>query len=463
MSVPFYKKALPLQSKKWAKKYTRFSARDDAERKYATLRVSERRNCAVENGVLRAGLGLKAFTLLNGGVLQMITQNANPQAFFRFRNKTQQEEIGCLTKTGDFYIYRDNKWVWRKQFKAAMHAFVMQDSQGGDTIAFLGDAGYTIYSAADDLIINCLTTPFLPVGCFVQGRVFGAVALNEVAYFSAFDFVNTTADNQNVGKIRLPESAGEIVAMVGLQDRVAVFCAYSIFVIQVRGNGGDFVVEKVLFDGSRIFGESVCLLKQQGGKIAFLTENGVYLLQGESVKKLGLDIEIIPKRVGQVCDQGVADGKYVLKYVDEKAGERCVVIDVESESGYTCFLPDVFCDVDGNAACVQGTFLQLFTKGGSFPSGETAQVKWYLDGDAIGKKTLKSITLAGKGEALIRVAHSTLSPAFESDLIAGAAMMKLNVQGETFAIACTMSPGSEIRACRAEFCALKNDILGVKK
>lgn len=460
MSVAFVKKVFAPRVKKWVKKYTRFSVRDGAEHQWATLRVVERKNCAVENGLVRAGLGVRPFTLKDGTPVSNVAKNAEPQTFFWFLDDTNKQRLAGLTKTGTFYIYGTNGWALRAQFTAAMHAFPVRN-QSGDFVAFVGGAGYATYFGKSGDLTFYSREAFLPIGCSTQGRVFCATAENEIAYFAAFDVSNVTADGENVGRIRLPSSAGEIVAMVGLNDRVVVFCERGIFIVKVQGNGDDFVIESVLFDGGTIFGKSVSHIKEQGDKIAFLTENGVYLFQNASVKKLDLDMEILPKRVGQVCDQGVADGKYVLAYLDQDGEEKCAVIDVENGNAYACFTVNGFCNVEGTAACVKHLSVCLFSKDGDFPAGQSAEVKFYSDGDVIGKKTLKNITLYGKGKVDMTVASAYATKVFALDLTSGKQTVKIDVQGEDFDVVCQMPTGSELRGCRMEFCKSKGGFLGV--
>ncbi len=462
MNVAFVKRALAPRVKKWVKKYTRFSTRESAKQQSAALRADEYKNCAIENGVVRAGLGLKAFTLEDGTTVSNVAKNAVPQAFFWFSDDANAQRLAGLTKTGAFYIYGASGWALRAQFATPMHAFPVRN-QAGDFVAFVGGAGYaTYFGKSGDLTFHSREA-FLPIGCSVQGRVFCATAENEIAYFAAYDVSNVTADGENVGRIRLPQAAGEIVATVGFYDQVIVFCARGIFIVKVQGNGDDFVVKKVPFDGGKIFGNSVCHLKEQGDTIAFLTENGVYRFDNSGVKKMDLGMEIVPKRVGQVCDQGVADGKYVLTYLAQDGEEKCAVIDVGNEIGYACFPVDNFCDVDGTAACVQRLSLQLFSKDGSFPTGQSAQVKFYVDGDVIGKKTLKNVTLYGKGKVDMTVASAYATKVFAVDLTSGKHSVKVDVQGEEFAVVCQMPTGSEIWSCRMEFCKNKGGFLGVEK
>lgn len=462
MSVAFVKKPLAPRVKKWVKKYTRFSARDGAEHQWATLRVDGRKNCAVENGVVRAGLGVKPFTLENGTFVPNVSKNAVTQTLFWFLDDTNTQRLAGLTKAGTFYIYGASGWALRAQFSAPMHAFSVR-SQAGDYVVFVGGAGYaTYFGKSGDLTFHSREA-FLPIGCSVQGRVFCATAENEMAYFAAFDVSDVTADCDSVGRIRLPQSAGEIVAMVGFYDRLVVFCKHGIFTVKVQGSGDDFVVEKVPFDGGEIFGDSVCYIQEQGEKVAFLTENGVYLFHHSSVKKLDLDIEILPKRAGQVCDQGVADGKYVLTYIDRDGEEKCVVIDVENEISYACFPVNGFFDVDGRAACVEDFNVQLFSKDGDFPTGQSAEARFNSDGDVIGKKTLKTITLYGKGKVDMTVASAYATKVFALDLTHGKQSVKVDVQGEEFDLVCQMPTGSEIRSCRMEFCKSKDGFLGVKE
>jgi hypothetical protein len=267
-------------------------------------------------------------------------------------------------------------------------------------------------------------------GCVYRHRLFLAVKPFRILYSKPGEPDEFSEALDESGEIFHFGGKGDtVVAMETLGECIYLFTGHGIARLHVKGAAREFVLEEVAYAGGEIFGDSV---GKFGDRICFLASDGVYLLDGNRVKKGYEKLPIFPKGVGQVCEYGVFEGKYLLRYVDVE-GEQTLVLHSDGENGYVTFPMQGLCSLEGEAIFQnQGDFCYL-DQNGVLPNAETA-IFTSEKLDFGGRVALREICLTGKGSVTVCVTADGVQESVTMELAGGKTRAKLRCFGEEFTI-----------------------------
>jgi hypothetical protein len=319
---------------------------------------------------------------------------------------------------------------------------------------FIGEVG--AYECVDGAVVALQGSEsgFSNLACASKDRVYVVVKPHSIAYSAPLhpdDFSSTAEEG---GKIAFPCAKGEIVAIAPHGKGLAIFYEYGIAVLETEGSARNFVWRTVSYGGGKIVTDSACNAGVGGEKTFFLAEDGVYALDGESVRKVELDLSIKPKGTGQVCNQAVYGGKYYATYEDEAKGRVGVTIDTQSEKGCVSFATRALCNCGGLAlAMTEGRFVQVMG-GGELPSEANVRVRFENTGLPAGRKLLRTVAVQGEGEVRLTISDGKRERSFTLLLSIGQTRAKVRLYGERFSIECQMQSGAKVREIALEWCAL---------
>lgn len=452
--LAFVKKPFRINAIKKTVKYGAFDIQPTVED--GTLFASESRYCDCSGGVLKSGLGLEPKLTEEENAFWVNPELDLPKQFFVLpfldENGLGAEELGYVTEAGEVYIFSENMRLFIKAaaLGGRVTTVLAYDNNQGISILFFGEKGAFRY-AKGEMVTPIVYDIFLPIACALEGRVFAAQKGGVIVYFSPYYFKSFTRDIDGAGRVRMPEEAGEIVGLVALDGYAYAFCEFGIFRLEVRGSARDFVIQRIAYQGGRIFEGSVCVSAEDGKKIFFLTENGVCRLLGESVKTLGLPAGLTEKSTGQVCDQAMVDGKYYCSFLDMDGEKKAVIVDAKTEKAYQGFVAQAITSVRGGTLCLADEIVQYVRSVGVLPSGEAYSfIVKDVDFNEVGAKTLKTLKLVGEGGLTLEVDNGHEMKRFSARFVNGRWAMNVRLKGERFTLKFKLAFGTAIKELRAE-------------
>lgn len=448
-------KALEIAVEKQTLQYDGFAFEGDKRAaKKKNLLYGAGKNCAVKNAALEHGVGIQAF-MVNGNELRVLDAEYLPYQFFYVWEKKDGGKYvatpAYTTRNGDFYILREGVyWEHMRTFGASTYAFTTFGEDGALQTALVGAAGMYSYSSEEGLQSSVLDRT-TRAGCSFMGRTFCAVAPSTLVFSSPFaprDFSNSLNGGGTIG---LLSDKGEVVALVPLEDKIYIFQEFGICVLTPAGAAREFVIQTIDYAGGRILEGGVGACAVEGAKAFFLAEDGVYEFDGKRVKKTCENLEVLPKRGGQVCVHAVFEGKYYVRFLDDKNEERLLVLDGASGEGYYAFVPTVLGSHADGVACVCGVMVYRLREGKRLPENEVA--RFAVRGLEFGKrgvKCLERLTFYGCGNASITVGNGKKSKRFFVELAEGGKVVKPFLRGRRFSLEIELEIGAKITGVAAE-------------
>lgn len=425
-------------------------------KKDGVLSADECRNCDCRGGVLRGGVGLDTFVSDKGNEIKLAAALAQPKRFF----KTAVQDnygvwtgvIGYVTEENVVYVYDEGASAWEKQGAFSLPVFPVTaiDSDCVPQTLFVGENGVFLWRDGKGMLATEITEPVV-AACFFRGRLFVAIAPFTVRYSAPYaptDFADSLDDG---GSIVFYSDKGNIVAFAPLKNALCIFYERGIAVIEYAASGSGFVRKDVAYGGGRIFGRSVGVCAVGGEKAVFLADDGLYVFDGNRVKRTCENIGIFPKRDTRVCDYAQIDGRYVLTYTDERDGLKTVVLDVESGEGCFAFVPTGLGGGDGVALCAYGNKVRRLCLGGDLPDGEERIFTAHgVEFGNVGVKTLKTLAFTGDGEFTMTVKNGKKEKNFAVVLKNGRACVRVDMRGRAFDLAFVLQKGAAVRSVAAD-------------
>ena len=447
-------KALEIAVEKRTARYEGFALGKDTRSAKKSLLCGVGKNCALKNGALEYGVGVEALRM-NGNEVYVLDGEYVPYQLFCVWEKNADGEYlatpAYTAKNGDFYIQREGTyWERIRNFGTLTYAFTVLGENGALQTALVGAAGVYVYAEGECVRASALGRA-VRTGCSFMGRSFCAVAQSTLVFSAPFAPLDFSPSLNDGGSIRLPNEKGEIVALTALENQIYVFQEFGICVLKPTGAARGFVVENVDYTGGRILEGGVGTCATKGAKVFFLAEDGVYELDAKSVKRTCENLEILPKRGGQICVHAVAEGKYYVRFLDEENEARLLVLDGASGEGYYAFAPTALGTYQGEATCVCGVGAYVLREGKSLPQSEAARfVARGLEFGKRGVKCLEGLTLYGCGNAKITVGNGKKSKSFFVELAEGVALVKPFLRGRRFSIEIELAIGAKLTGMEAE-------------
>ena len=448
-----HKKALKTAVREYEKTFNGFSIGAGKKEFLQGRATSE--NCDCTGGIMRVGIGVRAVSGVLGDSIPLPLNLPAPQAFFTRRVKgadgTYLKTYALLSENGTVYEYNESNNAWTKSFSfnERMTAVTAFDDNREFVQLFAGNSG--VYQSSGTGVIKTGLTQASTVACFYKSRVFCAIKPFSIAYSAPFkpsDFAESIHDG---GQVCLPQEKGEIVALVPFLGKICILYARGIVFLTLAGTAREFAVEEVEYQGGEIVGASAGVVSVGGEKLFFLASDGVYCFDGNTVQRTCKNIDVLPNWGIQVCNHAEFDGKYFTVFYDRNGVKRGLIVDGESGDGYYAFAPEGVGNLDGEAVCSVGGFLQNLCVGGDLPANEKAVFECITDFSVSGLKTLKTLTFFGEGSFEICVESVRGMQTDELVFVDGVARFKTGLRGEIFTIRVMLKKGAVLRGVRAKW------------
>ena len=408
-------------------------------------------NCEILDGTLGEGVGITPL-MSEGNKVYFSSSTSKARSFFPFWGKDEDGNVistmSVLTEHGGIWVGHENGayWEYIRSFGAKTIAFTAVDGDGELTTALVGYSGVATYDARKGFQTSSIKDG-LPVGCYFLGRVFCAATPCTLLFSAPFAPLNFTDDVDGGGKVKLPTDKGEIVALIPFKNKVYIFFERGISLLTPAGSAREFIVKEVGYYGTRILQGSV---GAQGNGVWFLAEDGAYRFDGAKCLRVCKNLQIAPKRGGQVCNHAIFLGKYFVTYQDENGEKRGLVIDVESGEGYYAFAPEGLSVYNGDMMCVCDYIVQTIGVNGALPVGEKRVFEASgIDFGNLGLKSLQTLVLHGAGVVNVSVGNGKKSKSFVVDLTKGVETVRVFLRGRKFSLKIELQSGAKVTAVTA--------------
>lgn len=420
------------------------------------LRAAGSLNCDCRDGCLRAGLGAQVYTLQSGVTPNLTLLTSPVDGFFAIDNVSS---LAAAVHTEYLHVVTEAGKLWT--FSASAGAFLGGAGVGANSCAatavdmntdktktiFTGDTrSYLVYDGSIQGIALPNTTSAI---CAHNNRVFIGTKVFKIVYSApdkAFTFTPDSTDDQ--GTLNLPLDRGDAVALLSFEDRVYVFCKRGIFRLDTAGSARDFKLTSVEYCGGEIFGRSV---GRCGDSVFFLSQDGLYRMHGDAVKRICQHLPIYPKQANQVCNHATVGGDFALRYTDVSNRRRSVVVDGEGKDGY--FISDFegLSEYNGKPFCRYNDTVATLVPTGSLPTGESYYfLSEKLDFGTTEKVTLKSLRFQGTGSFTCQVLADGTAYSKTVTFSNGIGEWKKRIRAKEIYLRLILNSGAAIRSVAIE-------------
>ncbi|MBQ3505645.1 MAG: hypothetical protein IJA89_02610 [Clostridia bacterium] len=460
--IGFDKKTIKAKQRR---KIKTFSSFDIDYRAFASEKAGESalvgawsRNCRIVDGVLTTGEDLTVYRP-DDEVMAIAGTMPTTDVFFDMYTKdsdgTYARTLGILYETGMARTYKKSigTWAIMNNFGSRMKTLQCFGAGGVPNQAFVGTPGvFTCTGLTLEKAEGVETA--LPIACAFKDRLFCAINPFTVAFSAALEPTDFLPSIDNGGQITFASDKGEIVALLGFCDGVYIFYERGISRLDVAGKARDMKLERLEYDGGRIFGETVAVCSGKEEKAFFLAESGLYAFDGKSARSVCENLQIRPTRTGQICKSAAAEHTYSVQYVDRTGKKRRVVIDAERETGYDSFITEGLSVVQGRFTCrYEGEpyTVSADSAAGVLPENEAYSFTTYdLDFGVSGEKRLQSVEFFGDGEITVTVSSERTTKTCKLTFVDGKASARLWLKGKRFSFSFALEKGAKLQAMSAE-------------
>ena len=419
---------------------------------------AQSKNCRIVDGTITTGEDLTAYRP-DGVTMAIAGSTPTTDGFFDLFSKgsdgSYSHVLGIISESGLARIYNVGAGLWAimNNYGTRMKTLQCFAADGVPHTAFVGGAG--VFTCTGNTLNQAAEIDSaLPIACAFKDRLFCAVDPFTVAYSAALaptDFSETIDDG---GKIKFTSDKGEIVALLSFCDGVYIFYERGISRLEVAGRARDMKVERLEYDGGRIFGNTVAVCSGSSEKAFFLAESGLYAFDGNSARPVCENLQIKPTRTEQTGKCAAAEHTYSVQYVDRTGKMRRIVVDAERETGYDSFTVEGLSTVRGALTCrYEGEphIIRAGSAAGELPSGEAYSFTAYgLEFGWTGEKRLQRLEFFGDGEITVAVSSEKRTKTRTLVFVGGRSSTRLWLKGKRFAFAFTLTKGAKVRSMTAE-------------
>ena len=418
------------------------------------LESAKSENCNCERGVLATGIGLKLYENEEGNAYPLPADFSDMQkvAYFWKDGALYGEKAVFLQGNNDFYIYdtATNSAEKVLNFTSEMQAidFVGVDFQVKKIL--YGAGGVWTYDSVNGAVK--ILDEQACNACVCKDRLFLLMNSQQIVYSApgnATDFSESTSDS---GRFLWLPKRGKAVGMAVLEDSVYIFAESGVMCLHVTGSAKEFTFEEVSYTGGDILKGSVAV---SDGKLCFLATDGVYLLDGKSVKKAYEDLAVTP-RENSACRCVPFESGFILQYTDTLGVSRTAVLNKDGKSGYFIFNAVGLNGFEGKAFCENDGYIQTFSADGSLPANENYYfLSRHLDFGDVKAKTLRSLTIDGFGSLTLKVIGERTRETFLVDLSSGRSSLPVMMNGGRFQLEFFLNQGAVVKKVIADVERLK--------
>lgn len=444
----FSKAALKAANKRKYVVFDKFSTICDEDGN-GTLGAIDSINCTTADGGLSAGVGMTLYYTANDEEVEY-DKNVEICQYFTYKNWDEGvQSIGVMAENGAMF-YVDEEELPIKIYKNFMHKMDVYNCVDGDLtdiILAVGPAGIFAYREEGEQRselkrVNC--------SCICRDRLFVCLDSYVVRYSEPLEYLHFNETVDDSGVLYLPSGYGEPMAMVAYKENVYVLYAYEIVEIKTAGAARDFRMRILPYVGGKIIENGVRVF---GDKLLILAEDGIYMFDGNAIKKAYQQLGIQAKKNSRIFNSAVCADKLLIRYVDRNNKDTSAVLYPDGEYGYYATFMSGLGEYRGRVFCVYNNRLYNVQDNSYIPSAESRFFRSVEQNFGIlGVKTLKALHFEGKGIVDIDVyvdgVKKTSRPM--ARFVDGKATLRLDVRGESFSFLFWVATGSEIWRMTAE-------------
>ena len=454
--------------------YDKFCAGDITLPKKGVLLASFAKNCDFEKGALRSGFGGKAY-YLETDYQQPISAGSSiygqPKILFTVKSKTEdgliKRTVGAQTGVDRIFVYDIDMQVKKNismpytLLKALSYVY-----PNGDT--------KMIFCCTDQLFFydfknkqTRILTDALTGACLFHERLFVSNK-NTLRYSVPTDVGNFEKSLNGGGEIYFEDDRGEIVWLESFGESVYIFFQYGIVRLSASGEGNEFVIEDLPYNGGHIIPRTICSYEN---KLVFASYEGVFVFDGKKCSLVKhFRYSPLKNYSLQACAACVGS-RYFLYYVGEGNKKRSAFVDLEDEMNTgECFLLYGLNQSGGKALFSSDYVYSYLDREGDLPKGEEYLFKVErCDFSSNKEKTLKYLSLEGVGTCTVTIKgrNGTKTCLFElgqrqtvsatgGAIVNGADMVGLErkmigLKGREFSFEITLQKGCVIRKMTVEY------------
>lgn len=219
-------------------------------------------------------------------------------------------------------------------FSAPPEGINYRTPQGEDIMLFIGKP-YSYKFDGTTFVYNIMSSvPSSSCAAVHYERLFVVDSSYDakVCFSAALDIEDWESGIQKSGYVEAYDDVGKILKMFSLNNRLYLMRERGITRFRALGDNLNFSVKRVNVFTGKINGESCCLC---GSKIAFLSDSGIYLFNGEKSERICDELFM---RTEEILSCACFFKNRYFVAVKLKSGERATLcIDVEKKDGF--FLP----------------------------------------------------------------------------------------------------------------------------
>ena len=409
-------------------------------------------NCYCEDGVLKPGVGVVPVTDANGRVIRVASDVSKVENIFTLhvtKDGVVSEYLAIFKGVGTMYYYdsalNDNTggWVLAHDFKKRTRVIETLDEAGNPRTYFCNEDGVSYYDFG-----HCLTHIHTAkaIGCFHGDRVFTAVEDYKIIFSKPYQFSSYEDTLTDSGHLLIPTDSGAICALVSFQGKLYVFCEYGIFEMYAVGNAQDFTLKKVEYNWGKIFGASVAVCSTNTDGIYFLTENGLCVFDGKSVKKTCKNLILEPRTEIQICACVTYSGNYHLRFVDKWGFDKYLVLRTSTGEGYSSFSHKGMGMIKRQGYCILDDIIYRLDETGTMPRNRKR--KFSVSNIDLGQrkeKSLHTMSVRAMGEMVITISDGYAKKSFSRAFDGGEYTFDVYMKAKTFKLTIEMQENSYVK------------------
>jgi len=189
----------------------------------------------------------------------------------------------------------------------------------------------------------------------------------------------------------------------------------------------------------------VLLIKQ---RLVVKLEHMLLVLE-HILKRVLEELKILPAQEERKCFSASVGGKYYLEYVDRAGETRSIVVNQDGKSGYFSYSKSVLSDCAGRGLFLENGYAYRVDDKGSLPEGEVYSFDSECDFGCLEEKTLKTLTVNGRGKAKIKIASERAEKSLDVELADGEKEFDVQLKGKRFSLRIRLQEGCEISSLGA--------------
>ena len=286
-----------------------------------------------KRGTLKDGLGVKEFAVVKDGV----SYNLLPQMegeFTEIKNiwtvkwldsqlKNVHDYVFCLANDDKIYYselgYPDFNFSLDHTFLAEPQVVKIKHNNK-EKFLFSSEEEVLLLAGSGEQILE--NAPKILDACFHFDKLFAITrgVRNALVFSEDDDILNWT--DSNITKINFCDERGRLLRILNFNDNLYIFREFGITKIDAYSVNSNFGIDHMYLSTSYIFPDTI---KVCGGKIYFITTDGLYSFNGNSVEKEELEIidKIDKSLTSQIVTESFLEKYYIacnLYFDDDKIG-----------------------------------------------------------------------------------------------------------------------------------------------